>query len=138
MAEILNLDFNQLPRPTRERFIAITQGKAGPAPILQQRASGAGGCGWILLMGFFGLSSIAMVAAEFGEPYHATQPLGVAIVYVVLFFLSLLGLLGLVRSRVTKKALPFTPGVYVFAADTIIARSEKLKILSAREITNME
>jgi hypothetical protein len=37
MAEILNVDFNQLPRATRERFIAITQGKAGPAPVFQDR-----------------------------------------------------------------------------------------------------
>jgi hypothetical protein len=138
MAEILNIDFNQLPRPTRERFIAITQGKAGPAPIFQQRAGGGAGCGWALLLGLFGLSSLGLVAANFGRPYEATQPVGSVVAYVLLFFLTFLGVLGLVRSSLTKKAFPFARGAYVFAGDTIIARDRNLKILSAREITNLE
>src|SRR5688572_22247927 len=137
MAEILNIDFNQLPRPTRERFIAITQGKAGPTPIFQQRASSAGGCGWMLLLGLFGVGSLALVAAEFGKPYDATQPVGSVIAYVLLFFLTFLGLLGLVRSSIRKKAMPFTAGVYVFPSDTVIARDRNFKILSAREIAKL-
>lgn len=138
MAEILNVDFNQLPRATRERFIAITQGKAGPAPIFQQRASGGAGCGWTLLLGFFGLSSLGLLAADFGKPYDATQPVGSIVAYVLLFFLTFLGILGLVRSSITKKAVPFARGVYVFGGDTIIARDRSFKILSAREISNVE
>lgn len=138
MAEILNIDFNQLPRPTRERFIAITQGKAGPAPIFQQRAGGGAGCGWSLLLGLFGLSSLGLVAANFGKPYEATQPVGSAIAYVLLFFLTYLGILGLVRHSITKRAIPFTRGAYVFATDTIIARDRNVKILSAREISNIQ
>jgi hypothetical protein len=138
MAEILNIDFNQLPRPTRERFIAITQGKAGPTPIFQQRASSAGGCGWMLLLGLFGFGSLALVAAEFGKPHDATQPVGSVIAYVLLFFLTFLGLLGLVRSSIRKKAMPFTAGVYVFPSDTVIARDRNFKILSAREIAKLE
>jgi hypothetical protein len=138
MAEILNIDFNQLPRPTRERFIAITQGKAGPTPIFQQRAGGGAGCGWTLLLGLFGLSSIGLVAANFGKPYDATQPVGSVVAYVLLFFLTFLGILGLVRHSITKKAIPFARGAYVFATDTIIARDRSFKILSAREIRNIE
>ncbi len=138
MAEILNIDFNQLPRPTRERFVAITQGKAGPAPIFQQRASSAGGCGWFLLMGLFGSLSLGLLAAQFGEPYQATQPVGVVVAYLLLFFLCFLGVLGLIKSSIAKKALPFTGGVYVFPLDTVIARDRNIKLLSAREITNLE
>jgi hypothetical protein len=138
MAEILNIDFNQLPRATRERFIAITEGKAGPAPIFQDRSSAAGGCGWFLLMGFFGLGSIGILAAQFGEPYEATQPVGSVIAYVILFFLAFLGLLGLIKSRVTKKTLPYASGVYVFPLDTVVARDRNIRLLSAREITNLE
>jgi hypothetical protein len=138
MAEILNLDFNSLPRATRERFIAITQGKAGPAPIFQQRGSAAGGCGWMFLLGLFGLSSVGLIVAGLGQPYDATQPPGVIVAYVLVFFLTFLGLLGLIRSSITKKALPFTPGVFLFPADTIIARDRHFKILSGREITNLQ
>lgn len=138
MAEILTIDFNQLPRPTRERFIAITQGKAGPAPIFQERTSSAGGCGWFFLLGLFGVASVGLALAEFGKPYNPTQPVSVALLYVILLFLTFVGLLGWIRSSIYKKAIPFTAGVYVFAGDTIIARNGKLKILSAREITNIE
>ena len=138
MAEILNIEFNQLPRATRERFVAITQGKAGPAPIFQQQVSSAGGCGWLLLVGVFGLFSLGLVAANFGKPYEATQPVGVVGAYLLMFFLCFLGVLGLVRNSIRKKALPYRTGAYVFPLDTIIARDEKLKLLSAREITNLE
>ena len=138
MAEILQIDFNQLPRATRERFVAITQGKAGPAPIFQQVSGGGAGCGWFLLVGVFGLMSIGLLAANFGDPWEATQPVGVAVVYVVVFFLALLGVLGFIRNSKSKKALPYRAGAYVFPLDTIIARGEKLKLLSGREITNLE
>lgn len=138
MAEILDIEFNHLPRATRERFIAITQGKAGPTPVFQQRAGGGAGCGWVLLLGLFGVLSLGMLAANFGKPYEATQPVGVALVYVLFFFLFYLGVLGLARSSVTKKSLPYTAGAYLFALDTIIARNSKLKLLSAREISKVE
>jgi hypothetical protein len=138
MAEILNIDFNQLPRPTRERFIAISHGKAGPEPIFQQRASAAGGCGWFLLLGSFGALSVSVVVVDFGKPYQATQPIASAAAYVLLFFLASLGLLGLIRSFVRKNALPFRTGSYLFAADTVIARDRNLKILSAREVASLQ
>jgi hypothetical protein len=138
MAEILSIDFNQLPRATRERFVAITQGKAGPAPIFQQRAGGGAGCGWVLLLTVFAVLSLGLLVAQFGEPYEATQPVGVALLYVLFFFLFFLGVLGLVRSSIRKKALPYPAGAYVFPLDTVLARGDKLKLLSSREMTNIE
>ncbi len=137
MAEILNIDFNHLPRATRERLVAITRGKAGPAPIFQQLAGGAG-CAWALLPGLFGALSLGIVAARFGEPYQATQPLGAVPIYALFFFLFYLGVLGLVRSSLRKKSVPFARGAYLFALDTVIARGDKLKLLSAREVTQLE
>lgn len=137
MPEILNTDFNKLPRATRERFVAITQNKAGPAPIFEQRESGAG-CAWALLTVMFGLGSLGIVLAGFGKPYTATQPAGSLVGYTIGFFLFYLGVLGLVRGSARKKALPYSAGVYVFAADTIVARDRNIKLLSAREITNIQ
>lgn len=137
MAEILNTDFNTLPRATRERFVAITQSKAGPAPIFEQRVGGAG-CAWAFLTIFFGLASFGIVLAGFGKPYTATQHVSSLVAYGLAFFLFYLGVLGLVRASIRKKALPFSPGVYVFATDTIVARDRNIKLLSAREITNVQ
>lgn len=137
MAEILDIDFNKLPRATRERFVAITQNKAGPAPILEQRVGGAG-CAWAFLTILFGLGSLGLVAVGFGKPYTATQPAGALVAYTLGFFLFYLGVLGLVRGSLRKKALPYPPGVYVFAADTIVARDRNIKLLSARELTQVQ
>jgi hypothetical protein len=137
VAEILNIDFNKLPRATRERFVAITQNKAGPPPIFEQRVSGAG-CAWALLTVLFGLLSLGIVAAGFGKPYTATQPSPSLVGYGLGFFLFYLGVLGLVRGSMRRKALPYQAGVYLFAADTIVARDRNIKLLSAREITNLQ
>ena len=137
MAEILNTDFNTLPRATRERFVAITQNKAGPAPIFEQRVSGAG-CAWAFLTVLFALGSFGIVVAGFGKPYTATQPVVSLVAYGLGFFLFYLGVLGLVRASMRKKALPYSAGVYVFAADTIVALGRNIKLLSARELTNVQ
>lgn len=138
MAEILNVDFNQLPRPVRERFVAITQGKAGPTPIFQQRASGAGTFGWILLLLLALLFGAGLLVAGFGSPYGATQPVVSIVGYVLLTFLAVVSALGLIKRSLRKKAFPYTPGAYVFPADTIIVRDDKVKVLSAREIAKLD
>lgn len=138
MAEILSIDFNQLPRATRERFVAITQNRAGPAPVFQQRTAGGAGCGWISLMVLFGLGACAVVVGGFGKPYSATQPVGTLFAYVLSFFLFFLGVAGSLRAAARKNALPFSAGVYVFPADTLIARDRNIKILSARELTDVQ
>src|SRR5262245_50955100 len=138
MAEILNVDFNQLPRAVRERFVAITQNKAGPQPILQQRVSGAGAVGWVLLLLLVGVFFLAVLFAELGEPYAATQPGGVVLVYVLFGFLSLLSILGLIRRSIRRKALPFAAGAYVFPLDVVLARDRSIKLLSAREVRGVE
>ncbi len=138
MAEILRLEFNQLPRAVRERFVAITQGKAGPAPIFQRRAPIAGIGGGLLLLFVFGLATFGVFAANFGEAYHATQSPAAIIAYVLFIFLSVLGVLSMARNSKRRKAVPYTPGSYVFAADTLIVGESGLKLLSAREISNLQ
>jgi hypothetical protein len=92
----------------------------------------------MLLMGLFGLGSIGLLMANFGRPYEATQPVGSVIAYVIVFFLFFLGLVGLIKGSAVKKSLPYAPGVYVFPLDTVVARDRNIKLLSAREITNLE
>ena len=138
MAEILRIEFNQLPRATRERFVAITQGKAGPAPIFQRRRSSSGFAGWFFLLLLFGAALLGMYVAKFGEPYSATQSPAAIVAYVLFTFLCVLAVLGMIRGSRRKKALPFTAGSYVFPLDTVIADENGVKLLSAREIRNLE
>lgn len=138
MAEILRLDFNHLPRPTRERLVAITQGQAGPTPIFQRRSSGSNLGSWFLLLFVLAPGLIGLLALRFGEPYYAAQAPGFALAYVLLTFLCLLTLLGIISSSLRKRALPFTAGSYVFPLDTVIAGESGVKVLSAREIAKLE
>src|SRR5215510_9309424 len=122
MADIRHLDFNQLPRATRERFIAITKNLAGPPPIFQNRTGAGGMAGWIILMIFAGMACLGILMVEFGRPYTATQPAGFVIGYIILGFLLFLGFFGMLKSLRAGKVVPFAPGVYVFPMDTIVAR----------------
>ena len=39
MSDILTVEFNSLPESVRNRFVAITKGAAGPAPLVAQKTS---------------------------------------------------------------------------------------------------
>jgi len=138
MAEILRIEFNHLPRVTRERLTAITQGKAGPSPIFQRRDGGSGIAGWVILFLLAGCAFVGLLLANYGDPYHATQPPLLIAFYGVFAFLCVVSVLGAVRGSLRKKALPFAPGSYLFALDTVILSEAGVKLLSQREITGIE
>src|SRR5450432_3693501 len=138
MDEILRLEFNHLPRPTRERLVAITQGKAGPAPIFQRRSSGSSYGSWSLLVFVLVPGLVGVLALHFGQPYYAAQAPGFALAYTLFTFLCVLNLLAIVRSSLRKKALRFTAGSYVFPLDTVIVGENGVKLLSTREIAKLE
>ncbi len=139
MAEILKLDFNQLPRATRERLVAITQRKAGPAPIFERRNTATAGIvGWSFLLLIFGLGSFGLFVGNFGSAYNATQPGVAAAAYALCLFFCVLSVLGMIRGSKRKKAHPYVPGAYVFAADTVVLDESSVKLLSGREISKLE
>lgn len=139
MAEIRTIDFNNLPRTTRERFIAITKNLAGPPPIFSNRTGGGGAlAGWIVLLVISLLAGLFILFAGFGSPYHATQDLFFIVIYLAIGFFIFLSIGGMIRRVRMNKVLPFQTGVYVFPMDTVIARDRMFKIIPAGELTSLQ
>src|SRR5438067_13603559 len=121
MAEIRTIDFNTLPRQTRERFIAITKGLAGPSPLFSNVDGGGAMAGWIMLMVLSAVALLAAVTNRFGSIWGATQSAPILAFYVVVLFFAVLGVFGILKRSRTSKAIPFKTGAYVFPMDAVVA-----------------
>lgn len=126
------VDFNQLPRASRERFIAALRAPGyafgGNGPVFSQASSTGAVVGWILLLLAAGGALLAFTKSHFGSPWEPRQSAGYLIAYAGLAFLCVLAVVGLIRRSIVAKALPFTPGVYLFPLDLVVARSKDLVI----------
>jgi hypothetical protein len=125
------MDFYELSRAVQDRFTVSVRGEGQPRPLLALRAgpprealmwSGIGGGAFLLVLllvdlGFGDLkSSFALQAAPLAGAY-ALLTATVAI--------SVMKVLSVLKQR---WKLPYKPGVYLFPAGVIDARSQKLRI----------
>lgn len=138
MADIRIVDFNQLPRSTRERFVAITKNLAGPAPLFQERHGVGATAGWVILILLALGGLFVLVMADFGSLWRATQTPAAIVGYVIVFFFVLLAMFGILKSSRTSKALPFAPGTYAFPMDLVIAKDKMFKIVPMTELKNIQ
>jgi hypothetical protein len=133
-----NIDFNQLPLATRERFIRSTANQQLPQPILSDRLGTTGatvGWGFLFLCALGGL--LLVVFADFGRVNGGgLQGPGWIAGYVTTTFLAFYSILALVRRRTLVKALPFQPGRYLFPMDFVDATSSVLKIIPMSSMTD--
>lgn len=124
------VDFNHLPRATRERFLQVLRAPGyafgGPGPVFAQASTTGAVVGWVLLLLAAGGIFLAVTKSHYGSPWEPQQSAGYLVAYVGLLFLTLLAVVGLVRRTILSKALPFSPGVYLFPLDLVVARSKDL------------
>lgn len=136
MSDILSVEFNSLPASVRERFVAITNGSAGPAPILSQKGSTKSKVvGLSVLLVLLAVAAIAAVVLDFGDYYSWMSihgPLYVALLYVPVAFLLLYVLLTIATRLVVRSPFPFAPGRYLFPSDFVDARTGTLRIVPTR------
>jgi hypothetical protein len=140
MARVV-LDFNQLPLATRERLIDGMNPMPLQAPIFSATTSTAGpvaGAGLLGLGALFFLYNL--ITRGFGEPElfpYAVQNGWDLLAYVIAcFFLAAAALVIAFHVR-QRKALPFTPGRYLFPLDYIDARSKQLVIRSLSDLIDL-
>ncbi len=133
MSEVRVIDFNSLHQPVRERLIACFEGKSSPSPIIKNvQGSGCALVGWILLLVICVGSGIALVHEEFGAFTRGLPAFVALIVYFGGGFLTVMAAISVARSIWWNGALPFKPGVYLFATDIVDARHKELRIIPAR------
>jgi hypothetical protein len=146
MSEIISVDFDSLPKQTRERLVACFEGKTQPAPIIASpTGTGCALVGWVFLLLVTVGFGIAIVAEDFrpfgrgfiGAPGPGAQVASV-VVYALVFFFLVLCPISIARAAWSKKELPFRPGLYLFPCDVIDATQKTLRIVPVRLLSNMQ
>ncbi|AKJ00369.1 hypothetical protein ATI61_104225 [Archangium gephyra] len=134
--EIL-VDFNALPRVTRERLVNST----GPTPTLAPLVAAPGARGgsvlpWAGLGALCLLVLYGLVKSNFG--HGELQHEGLIILYVGAVFFFLAAVLLLLFQKKWRGTPPFHPGRYVFPRDFVDASARPLRIIPLSELAGVE
>ncbi|WP_375768832.1 hypothetical protein NR798_45345 [Archangium gephyra] len=145
MAREILVDFNALPRSTRERLVDSTGPRPGLAPVLATRSFIGGtvlpwarsAFPWAVL-GLVCLFVLFLsVTWGFGQPGDGlVQPSALVPLYSGASFLAVASGVGLVLRKRWNGGLPFRPGLYLFPLDFVDARSRRLRILPLSELSD--
>lgn len=142
MSDIMKIDFNVLPRSVRTRFIACTHGQATPAPLLSQKTSPKASLfGWIFGLLVFGLAALAVIFGGFGDYTSSSgvhSPLVVFLLYIPIGFLLFAAIFAIVQRIVVRSPYPYAPGRYLFSSDFVDARTDTLRIIPTRTLTDFK
>ena len=132
------VDFYGLSRVVQERLIASTRGTEAPTPIV--RAHGTGDrLPWVWLA-IAALAAVALVVfvrlgyGRLGSGLVVHEPPLLA-VHALLIVVTLAGVLSALARWARAAALPFRPGIYVFPACAIDARTDALRVWPIGEVT---
>jgi hypothetical protein len=136
---VVRLDFNLLPRISRERFIrALAADPPHVAPICSRREERRGTKGWYILIALSLGAAVAAGAMQFGSTSAPVQDRRFLAVYVVTCACLGLAVASIVRARVLADVLPFQAGVYVLPVDVVDASTKELGIFSLVELVSVE
>jgi hypothetical protein len=136
---VRQIDFNELPRATRERFIqSLMSDVPASAPLCRRTVRPRSKAGWYVLVVVALIAIGGLAVPRFGRldaPVEDRRFLGG---YVIASAVLGLGLSGIARRRALGGALPFTPGVYVFPLDLVDARTREIGLYSLTEMMSIE
>src|SRR5271166_1400177 len=91
------IEFNHLPRATRDRFIACTSGRGGPAPILKAASTAGAIVGWAFLLLGSAAALFFLAVSGYGSAWSCWQGAGWLLLYAAAFFGLGWSMIGLVR-----------------------------------------
>ncbi|MBX3222567.1 MAG: hypothetical protein KF795_18760 [Labilithrix sp.] len=134
-----SIDFNDLPRTTRERFVrSLLSDAPASRPICQRVSRQRSPLAWYLLLAVAIGSLAALAAFRFGAVEAAVQDRRLLGGYVAASAALGLALSMLARRRALRGSLPFAPGVYVFPLDLVDARTRQLELYSLSELMSLD
>lgn len=128
---VRHVPFNALPPAVRQRFVAATEHRASPAPLLSDVPVSFGAVAGLVVVAFgAALWLYTLVDAGFGEVYRGDsyQPATTAAWYAAALFLLGGSALSLVRRAFWRQKLPYREGTYLFPIDLVDARGPVLKV----------
>ncbi|MFP2895025.1 hypothetical protein [Corallococcus sp. 4LFB] len=133
MSRDVIVEFNVLPRSTREKLIASTSGHTAQSPLFSDRdRTPHSGFGWWLVAGLLGLVHFCSTALPgFGTPgERGVQGAGFIIGYTFGISLMIAAVLGIAYHRKRSAGLPFVPGRYLFPLEFVDLRESEMSIRS--------
>ncbi|MBX3230001.1 MAG: hypothetical protein KIT84_25795 [Labilithrix sp.] len=133
------VDFNDLPRTSRERFVrSLVSVSPSAAPICRRVSKARSPVLWYLLLILTLSAMVVGVLHQFGAsaaPVQDRRWLG--------FYVAACGLIGLALSMLGRRSalrgsLPFAPGVYVFPLDLVDARTRELELYPLSDLQSID
>jgi hypothetical protein len=134
---VRQVDFNALPRTTREAFVAALRSPHSPLVYVDRTTTGAVSWWGILLLVVGGLGLLTL-KDNFGSAYGHRQGAPFLLGYVVGGFLLALAAIGILRHVILSRGLPYTPGRYVVPLDVVIAKTSTLEIYSMTDLLHLQ
>lgn len=134
------VDFYKLPRAIQDRFVGSVMSGFPPAPIVS--AKGGTPHKWIWLgisVGSF-VALVVMARIGYGAldsalSLHSAKAL---VLYLAFVFAFAFGIVQAFARVVRERALPYTPGIYLFPACVIDARDDQFRVFETRDLTKVE
>lgn len=136
---VRHVDFNDLPRASRERFVrSLVSTSPTARPLCGRVAKRRPTVGWWLLVVAAVGALAALAAPRFGAIEAPVQDARYLAGYVAAWTALALAGSMLARRRALAGSLPFAPGVYVFPLDVVDARTRSLTLHPLADLDRCE
>ncbi len=133
------IDFNELPRTTRERFVrSLVSDSPAARPLCKRTSKPRSRLAWVVLVVVVVVAIVGLSQAHFGAAHAPVQDRRFLGGYVLFWAALGLALSMLARRRAIAGSLPFTPGVYVFPLDLVDARTRDLELHPLSELQALD
>lgn len=120
-------EFNQLPVGVRAHLVEMTHKRALPTPLFST-TTGAGGCGWFLLLCVgLGICAFNFAAYNFPADIDFSYVVAPFAIYFLGSFVALFAISMWLRARARNQAHPFVRGEYLLPRDYVDLRTGTVK-----------
>lgn len=135
-----DVDFYKLERAVQDRFADATRGIGVPAPLVRIPPSRSRQFGWFAAAAVFLGASFIAITTGYGNLQHryAISPHSMLVVYAVLLAAATFALLRALSVRHALRSRPYLPGLYLFPACLVDARSQPMRVFRHADMQAVE
>ncbi len=134
------VDFYKLQRSIQDRFVGSVVSGFPPAPLAAVRAGTPRKLMWLGLSGFAFVALLVFARVGYGDlesgvALHGSKAL---VVWALLVFGIVFGLVMAFAQTVRERALPYPAGIYLFPSCVIDARSDTFAVHALKDLAAVE
>lgn len=130
------VDFYKLPRAIQDRFVGSVKSGFPPAPLLARAGRTPIKFYWLGLSFTSFVALLIVTRAGYGalDSAFAVHSWKALVLYGLIVFGLVFGILQAFARLVRERSLPYTPGVYVFPACLLDARDDVFRVYSSQDL----